>query len=83
MDDETMDVPKESTIVEPARILITVLPDGNLDININGVSPVLIIGAAEILKGMGMGMIQAAQTSGLVVPQRGTLDHLRKGGMPS
>lgn len=70
-----------SPIIEAPRVVITVLPDGNLDININGVSPVLIIGAAEILKGMGMGMIQAAQTAGLVRADAGALDHLGRGGV--
>lgn len=69
--------PESTSIVEPARITITVLPDFNLDINTSGVTPVTIIGAAEILKNLGLGMIQAAQT-GLVKASPGALDHLRK-----
>jgi hypothetical protein len=65
-------------------ILITVRPDNNLDIKINNVTPVVIIGAARILENMGLAMIQAAQTAGLVRPDAGVLDHLaRKGGKPS
>lgn len=73
------DEPSQPKIETLPSIRITVLPDQNLDINIDGVTPVTIIGAAEILKGMGLGMIQAAQT-GLVRAPAGALDHLGKGG---
>jgi hypothetical protein len=79
-DHEASPQDRETKIETPPQIIITVLPDQNLDININGVTPVTIIGAARILENMGLGMIQAAQTAGLVSAPASALDHLGKGG---
>lgn len=42
-----------------ARIIITKLPTGDFSINSQFVTPVEMVGVGEILKGMGLGMIQA------------------------
>jgi len=71
-------------IVKPPQIIITVLPSLDLDIRTNEVTPVTMIGAAEILKGMALAMIQGVQNAGLVKPSPGVLDHLdKKGFRPS
>ena len=77
--DET---PQDGTpkIEDAPRIVVTVLPDMNLDIQVINVTPVTMIGAAEIIKNMALGMIQGAQTAGLVRAPASALDHLGKNG---
>ena len=54
----------------PPQIVVTVMPDGNIDLKIEGLTPWHMIGIAEVIKAQAFGLMASAQIGGLVTPPR-------------
>jgi hypothetical protein len=80
MAEQDTEQPKIEDVSDQAHINVTVLPDGNLNLDIAGLAPWGIIGIAETVKAQAFAMMAGAQVGGLQRPPAGLAEQLRKGG---
>lgn len=69
--DQDTEQPKGDSEIElPPQIVVTIMPDGNVDLKISGLAPWGMIGIAEVIKAQAFGLMASNQIGGLVAPPR-------------